>query len=35
VPGAGSVVLWDRPRALALFDALRQDQPVGNLVQQR
>jgi LCP family protein required for cell wall assembly len=35
VPGAGSVVIWDRPRALALFDALRQDQPVGNLVQQR
>src|SRR6266498_2495635 len=35
VPGAGSVVIWDRARALALFNALRQDQPVGNLVQQK
>jgi LCP family protein required for cell wall assembly len=31
VPGAGSVVLWDRERALALFDALREDRPVQNL----
>jgi hypothetical protein len=30
VPGAGSVVVWDRAKALALFNALRQDQPVGN-----
>jgi LCP family protein required for cell wall assembly len=30
----GSVVIWDRPKALALFEALRQDRPVGNLVQQ-
>jgi LCP family protein required for cell wall assembly len=29
VPGAGSVLRWDRPRALALFDALRQDRPVA------
>ncbi len=35
VPGAGSVVIWDRAKALALFDALRQDRPVGNLVQQK
>jgi LCP family protein required for cell wall assembly len=28
VPGAGSVVRWDRQRALALFEALRQDRPV-------
>jgi LCP family protein required for cell wall assembly len=27
VPGAGAVLRWDRPRALALFDALRQDRP--------
>jgi LCP family protein required for cell wall assembly len=27
-PGAGSVVRWDRQRALALFEALRQDRPV-------
>jgi hypothetical protein len=32
VSGAGSVVLWDRQRALALFDALRQDRPVKDLV---
>jgi LCP family protein required for cell wall assembly len=28
VPGAGSVVRWDRERALALFEALKQDRPV-------
>ena len=28
VPGAGSVLVWDRQRALALFEALRRDQPV-------
>jgi len=27
-PGAGSVVRWDRPRALALFTALKEDRPV-------
>ncbi len=27
-PGAGSVVRWDRQKALALFDALRQDRQV-------
>jgi LCP family protein required for cell wall assembly len=27
-PGAGSVVRWDRTRALAFFDALKQDRPV-------
>jgi LCP family protein required for cell wall assembly len=32
VPGAGSVVQWDRERALALFDALKHDQPVDGLV---
>jgi LCP family protein required for cell wall assembly len=32
VPGAGSVVQWDRQRALALFEALQRDQPVDNLV---
>jgi LCP family protein required for cell wall assembly len=31
VSGAGSVVLWDREKALALFDALRQDRSVQNL----
>jgi anionic cell wall polymer biosynthesis LytR-Cps2A-Psr (LCP) family protein len=31
VPGAGSVVLWDRQRALALFNALKEDRPVGDL----
>jgi LCP family protein required for cell wall assembly len=29
----GSVVRWDRERALALFEALRQDRPVENLVE--
>jgi len=28
VPGVGSVVRWDRPKALALFDALQHDRPV-------
>jgi LCP family protein required for cell wall assembly len=28
VPGAGSVVRWDRQGALALFDALKNDRPV-------
>jgi LCP family protein required for cell wall assembly len=28
VPGAGSVVRWDRQRAVALFEALRQDRSV-------
>jgi LCP family protein required for cell wall assembly len=32
VSGAGSVVLWDREKALALFDALRNDRSVQNLV---
>jgi LCP family protein required for cell wall assembly len=32
VGGAGSVVVWDRERALALFNALRQDRSVQNLV---
>jgi LCP family protein required for cell wall assembly len=32
VPGAGSVVQWDRQRALALFEALQHDQPVDGLV---
>jgi LCP family protein required for cell wall assembly len=32
VPGAGSVVQWDRERALALFEALQRDQPVDGLV---
>jgi LCP family protein required for cell wall assembly len=27
---AGSVLLWDRPKALALFGALKEDRPVGN-----
>jgi LCP family protein required for cell wall assembly len=34
VSGAGSVVLWDREKALALFDALREDRSVQNLVGQ-
>jgi hypothetical protein len=34
VSGAGSVVLWDREKALALFGALRQDRSVQNLVGQ-
>jgi LCP family protein required for cell wall assembly len=28
VAGAGSVVRWDRPKALALFNALKEDRPV-------
>ena len=32
VGDAGSVVVWDRPKALALFDALKQDRSVQNLV---
>jgi hypothetical protein len=28
VPGADSVVRWDRQKAIALFEALRQDRPV-------
>jgi LCP family protein required for cell wall assembly len=32
VAGAGSVVQWDRERALALFEALKRDQPVDGLV---
>jgi LCP family protein required for cell wall assembly len=32
VGGAGSVVLWDRQKALALFEALKQDRSVQNLV---
>jgi hypothetical protein len=32
--GAGSVVQWDRQRAIALFEALQNDQPVDNLVDQ-
>ena len=32
VGGAGSVVLWDRQKALALFEALKQDRSVENLV---
>jgi anionic cell wall polymer biosynthesis LytR-Cps2A-Psr (LCP) family protein len=27
-PGAGSVLHWDRARALALFNALKQDRPI-------
>jgi len=34
VSGAGSVVLWDRQKALALFEALSQDRSVQNLVGQ-
>jgi len=34
VPGAGSVLQWDREKALALFEALKHDQPVDNLVEQ-
>jgi LCP family protein required for cell wall assembly len=33
VPGAGSVVQWDRDRATALFEALQHDQPVDGLVE--
>jgi LCP family protein required for cell wall assembly len=32
VAGAGSVVQWDRDRALALFEAIQRDQPVDGLV---
>jgi LCP family protein required for cell wall assembly len=32
VPGAGSVVRWDREKAQALFEALKQDRPVRDLV---
>ena len=32
ISGAGSVVQWDRERALALFEALQRDQPVDSLV---
>jgi anionic cell wall polymer biosynthesis LytR-Cps2A-Psr (LCP) family protein len=28
-PGAGSVVRWDRSKALALFNALKEDRPVS------
>jgi LCP family protein required for cell wall assembly len=34
VPGAGSVVRWDRQQALALFNALREDRPIPNPGQQ-
>ena len=33
ISGAGSVVQWDRERALALFEALQRDQPVEGLVE--
>jgi LCP family protein required for cell wall assembly len=33
ISGVGSVVQWDRERALALFEALQNDQPVGDLVE--
>jgi LCP family protein required for cell wall assembly len=33
VSGVGSVVQWDREKALALFEALKHDQPVDGLVQ--
>jgi LCP family protein required for cell wall assembly len=33
VSGVGSVVQWDRDRALALFEALQHDQPVDGLVE--
>jgi LCP family protein required for cell wall assembly len=33
IPGVGSVVQWDREKALALFEALKHDQPVDSLVQ--
>jgi LCP family protein required for cell wall assembly len=33
VPGAGSVVQWDRERAIALFEALQHDQSVEGLVE--
>jgi LCP family protein required for cell wall assembly len=34
IGGAGSVVQWDRDRALALFEALKRDQSVEGLVEQ-
>jgi LCP family protein required for cell wall assembly len=34
VGGAGSVVQWDRDRALTLFEALKRDQSVEDLVEQ-
>jgi hypothetical protein len=34
VPGAGSVLQWDRQRASALFEALQHDQSVEGLVEQ-
>jgi LCP family protein required for cell wall assembly len=34
VPGAGSVLQWDRQRASALFEALQHDQQVEGLVEQ-
>jgi LCP family protein required for cell wall assembly len=33
ISGVGSVVQWDREKALALFEALKHDQPVDGLVQ--
>jgi LCP family protein required for cell wall assembly len=33
ISGVGSVVQWDREKALALFEALQHDQPVDGLVQ--
>jgi LCP family protein required for cell wall assembly len=33
ISGVGSVVQWDRERALALFEALKNDRPVGDLVE--
>lgn len=35
VPGDGAVLLWDRARALALFEALKRDRPVNDLVEQQ
>jgi LCP family protein required for cell wall assembly len=34
VAGAGSVLRWDRQKALALFNALKEDRPVGDLATQ-
>jgi hypothetical protein len=33
ISGVGSVVQWDREKALALFEALKRDQPVEGLVE--
>jgi LCP family protein required for cell wall assembly len=33
--GGAAVVLWDRPKALALFEAIKQDRPTGNLVERK